>query len=158
MPERLAKDVMVPLERYATVYEDQSLKEAIDVLRNSLASGHRTLAVLNSRNDVVGFLTVRTILKALEIAVLEADAWTESWTLFFLRGRAERLKNIKVKEVMRPVVKVFVSEATPLQEVARTLLRNQVNHIPVLNRERKVVGIIRAIDVLDVLAELMEQK
>jgi hypothetical protein len=32
MPERLAKDVMVPLERYATVYEDQSLKEALDVL------------------------------------------------------------------------------------------------------------------------------
>ncbi|MEW6426081.1 MAG: CBS domain-containing protein, partial [Bacillota bacterium] len=89
---------------------------------------------------------------------VEEDIWTtDNWGTFFMRIEKERLKKVTVKKVMRPVVKVFVSEDTPVQEVARVILTNQINHIPVLNKEKKAVGIIRTIDLLDVLADFLEK-
>lgn len=168
MQERQAKEVMIPIEKYATVKESDTLKAALFVLRDSLAAdsgGHRTLGVLNDRGDLTGFLTVRSILKSLEILPLKDNpaagtGWrvplVDSWARFFMRGRLEKIAEIKVKEVMRPVEKVFVQEDTPLPEVARTVLRNRVNHIPVLNEEKKVVGIIRSIDILDIIGSFLE--
>lgn len=165
MTERLAKDVMIPISEYATVKENDSLKHALLVLRNSLHSGHRTLAVLNDHGDLTGFVTVRTILNALESLAYKAGPaddsggsipFVESWSRFFLKNRLERTAEIKVKNVMRPVFKIFVQEDSSLPEVAKTILKNRVNHIPVLSKEQKVVGIIRAVDILDVVANFLE--
>ncbi|MEW6424343.1 MAG: CBS domain-containing protein [Bacillota bacterium] len=52
--------------------------------------------------------------------------------------------------------KIFVREDNSLPEVARTILKNRVNHIPVLNKEQKVVGLIRAVDVLDIVGNLLD--
>ncbi|MEW6276505.1 MAG: CBS domain-containing protein [Bacillota bacterium] len=158
MPERVARDIMVPLSKYAAVNVNDSLKHAIKVLKDSLPSGYRTLIVLDEEGDLVGFLTTRTLLKALGVYGVEEDIWTtDNWGTFFMRIEKERLKKVTVKKVMRPVVKVFVSEDTPVQEVARVILTNQINHIPVLNKEKKAVGIIRTIDLLDVLADFLEK-
>lgn len=158
MPERVARDIMVPLSKYAAVNVNDSLKHAIKVLKDSLPSGYRTLIVLDKEGDLVGFLTTRTLLKALGVYGVEEDIWTtDNWGTFFMRIEKERLKKVTVKKVMRPVVKVFVSEDTPVQEVARVILTNQINHIPVLNKEKKAVGIIRTIDLLDVLADFLEK-
>lgn len=156
MPERLARDIMIPLAEYATVKVDDSLKHAIRVLKYSLPSGHRSLAVLNEHGNLAGFLTVRTILKALEKVAFRDITWTGPWSRFFLREKLERTAKITVREVMRPVIEVFVPENASLRDVAGVILRNQVNHIPVLNKELKAVGIIRAVDVLDVFAGFLE--
>lgn len=158
MPDRVARDIMVPVSKYAVVSENDSLRRAIQVLKDSLPSGYRTLIVLDDGGSLVGFLTTRTLLKALGVYGVEEDIWTtDNWGTFFMRIEKERLKKVKVKKVMRPVVKVSVNEDTPVQEVARMILTSQVNHIPVLsNRDKKVVGIIRTIDVLDVLATFLE--
>ena len=165
MPERLAKDVMVPITEYATVGEEDSLKQALFTLRDSLASGHRTLAVLDKNGNLAGFLTTRTILKTLETLAfkdnsLAGTGWkiplVESWARFFLKSKLEQANEVKAKDVMRPVHKIFVREDTSLPEVTRTILQNRVNHIPVLNEEQKVVGIIRAVDVLDIIGNLLD--
>ncbi|MDQ0285114.1 CBS domain-containing protein [Desulfofundulus luciae] len=157
MPGRLAKDIMVPISNYASVNADDSLRHALEVFGNAVPRGYRTLIVLDEHGNIVGFLTTRTILKALAAYGVEEDLWTaDSWGTFFVRIERERLKNTKVKKVMRPVVKVFVDENTPIQEVARIILTNQVNHIPVFNREGRVVGVVRTIDILDVLANFLK--
>lgn len=158
MPERLAKDIMIPIEEYATVNAEDSLKDAIKVLRNSLPLGHRSLAVLDNKGNLVGFLTIRTILNALEAhAFKHSDyAWSMSWSRFFLASSMERTARIKVREVMRPVIEVFVNENTSLQDVAQTILKNRVNHIPVLNKELKAVGIVRAVDLLDIFGSFLD--
>ncbi len=157
MLQRTAKDIMVPISNYATVNADDSLKQALEVFENAASRGYRTLLVLNGQGNITGFLTTRTILKALAAYGVEEDIWTtDSWGTFFLRIERERLKNTKVKKIMRPVVQVYVDENTPVQEVARVILANQVNHIPVLDRERKVTGIVRTIDILDVLAKFLK--
>jgi len=157
MPDRVAGDIMVPVSKYAAVKENDSLKHSIQVLKDSLPSGFRTLIVLDDAQDLVGFLTTRTLLKALGVYGVEEDIWTtDNWGTFFMRIEKERLKKVKVKKIMRPLVKVFVNEDTPVQEVARVILTSQINHIPVLNKEKKAVGIIRTIDILDVLAGFLE--
>lgn len=157
MPERTAKDIMTPISEYTSVNANDSLKHAILMTKNSLASGlGGTLAIKDDYGNLVGFLTVRTILKALEVIAFKEIDWALSWSGFFLTDKLEHLSKSKVKEVMRPVIKVFVDEDATLQEVARTILKNQVNNIPVINREGKVVGIIKAADVLDVFASFLE--
>ncbi len=157
MPDRTAREIMVPVSKYAAVNENDSLKHALQVLKDSLPSGFRTLIVLNNEGNLAGFLTTRTLLKALGVYGVEEDIWTtDNWGTFFMRIEKERLKKVKVKKIMRPVVKVFVNEDTPVQEVARVILTNQINHIPVLDKEKRAVGIIRTIDILDVLAGFLE--
>lgn len=162
---RTAKDVMIPIHAYATVKEEDTLKTALLTLRDALFSanaGHRTLAVLNERGELTGFLTVRSILKSLEALAFKDDAQSRrhlplvgSWIRFFLKNKMEKAAAAKVKDVMRPVEKVYVDEDAPLTEVARVILMNRVNHIPVLNKERKVVGIVRSIDLLDIIDDFL---
>lgn len=158
MPERTARDIMVPIDRYVTVRACDCLKEAIKRLRRAaLSYGHRTLVVLDDDKNLVGFVTTRTLLKALSVYGFDEDIETaDSWGTFFTRLEKERLKNVKVKKIMRPVSTVFVNENTPLPEVAKTILSSQINHVPVLDENKKVVGIVRTIDLLDVIAGLME--
>lgn len=158
MPERKARDIMIPIENYASVNACDNLRDAMRVLRNSLSSGYRTLAVIDEKGDLVGFLTTRTLLNALSVYGFDEDfEMADNWGTFFVRMEKERLKNVKVKKIMRPVEEVFVNEDTPLHEVARVLLSSQVNHVPVLNEQKRVVGIVRTIDILDVLADILSQ-
>lgn len=157
MPERRAKDIMVPIGRYASVGIHDNLRHAIKVLRSSLSSGYRSLAVMDEEGNLVGFLTTRTLLNALSVYGLDENLEAaDNWGTFFIRLEKERLKNVRVGKIMRPVREVFVDQDTLLPEVARVILSNQVNHVPVLDENKRVIGIVRTIDILDVLAELME--
>lgn len=155
MPDRTAKDIMIPLAEYASVSPEDSLHQAIIILKENLPRSHRSLAVLE-KGRLIGFLTTRTILKSLEVYGFEEGSWDRiNWGNFFTRKEKDRLKNINVRKIMRPAFDVYLDDDTPLQEVTRVLLRKQVNHIPVRDKEGNLVGIIRTIDVLDVLADLL---
>ena len=157
MPDRLAKDIMIPLSEYANVNVNATFKDAIRVLKDSLSRGHRTLAVLDDRGDLAGFLTTRTILKALGVYGIDEDSWNRiAWGNFFSRIEKNRLKSQGLSKLMRPVVNIFVNEEDTLHEVTQVILKNQINHIPVYNAQDKVTGIIRTIDILDTLAELLD--
>lgn len=154
--ERVARDIMIPIEEYASVNSNDSLKQAILELKKSIPYGHRTLAVIDNEKNLTGFLTIRTILKTLEVTAFRDNTdWALSWGGYFLKRDIEHLSKLKVKEVARPVVKVYVEENTPLREVARVILKTQVNNIPVVDAGRKVTGIIRAADVLDIFASFL---
>ena len=159
MPDRKAKDIMIPMAEFVTVKTTDSLKEAISVLKNSLSQGHRTLGVLNHNGALVGFLTNRTILKAMSVYGFNADGDTSStsmWGKFFAGREKNKLKNIQVQEIMRRSIDISVNEESPLQEVTQVLLKNQINHIAVTDQNDTIVGIIRTVDILDVLIGFLE--
>lgn len=72
MKSYLVKDLMVPLEEYATVSEKASLPEAVDALEKSQQAfnekhdRHRAVLVLDDQGRVVGKLSQHDLLKALE--------------------------------------------------------------------------------------------
>lgn len=152
MPDRTARDIMIPIREYASVNTGDSLIHALITLKQSLPMGHRSLAVLED-GDLAGFLTTRSILKSLEVYGFGEETWSRvNWGNFFTRKEKDRLKDISVKKIMRPVYDIYVEEDTPLPEVTRLILRKQVNHIPVRSKAGELYGIIRTIDVLDILA------
>lgn len=156
MPERTAGDIMIPIKEYAWVESGDSLSHALFSLMQNLPRGHRSLAVLEN-GDLAGFLTTRTILKALEIYGFGEETRDRvNWGNFFTRKEKNRLKDVSVKKIMRPAYDIFVDEAMPLSEVTRLILRKQVNHIPVRSQEGELTGIIRTIDVLDILTGFLE--
>ncbi|RJQ24774.1 MAG: CBS domain-containing protein [Peptococcaceae bacterium] len=161
MPERLAKEIMIPVSEYSTVRTTDTLTTAIKVLRASfkkdergVITGHRSLLVLDEDNELVGILTIRSILKAIEYRSLGP-----AWVGFTLIGSNVINKgvNMEVREVMRPVYKPYVKTDDKVTHVTHVMLTNKTNILPVIEKG-KLVGIIRAIDIFDIIGELLGSK
>jgi len=156
MAEKLVRDIMVPVSGYATVHDRDTLADAIRVLRESftrdnwgVVTGHRSVLVLDDNQDLVGILTIRTILKAIELQSIGP-----SWASLFAGPIIRSGLNMPVREVMRPVLKPFVKSTDTVIQAIHTLLRSQVNILPVLERG-KVVGIVRSIDFFEIIGEIL---
>ena len=91
-----AKELMVPIEEYATVSQDANLYEAVMALEKAQLAfdptkhKHRAVLALDSENNVVGKLTLIDILMALEpkYGQLDAEGVLARMTL---RSAAERV-------------------------------------------------------------------
>jgi len=62
---------------------------------------------------------------------------------------------INVSEVMRPVFSNCVDENDNTAETVQVMLTGKVNIIPVMEGDR-AVGIIRSIDLFNIIGELLE--
>ncbi|HHW42443.1 CBS domain-containing protein [Desulfofundulus thermobenzoicus] len=156
MTEKLVKEIMIPVSEYATVYSHDPLLKAIRVLRESfhrdekgVVGGHRSVLVLDENNDLVGILTIRTILKAIEVQSIGP-----SWASLFAGPVIKSGLNMPVREVMRPVLKPSVRVNDTVTRAIHVLLRSQVNILPVMD-QGKVVGIVRSIDFFEIIGEVL---
>ena len=72
MDSKTVKDVMVPLSEYATVSEEDTLREAVMALKKAqkefdqTRDRHRAILVYNKYNKIVGKLSQLDVLQALE--------------------------------------------------------------------------------------------
>jgi len=157
----LVKEIMVPIEDYATISEDATLKEAIATLRasfhreGSIWHGHKSLVVLNSEEKLVGLLTLRNLLAATGIRELTEDVWikAETWSWYFL-NKIQNQTGVRVRDIMRPIELATVNINDEVLAAAYSLFTNKVNSMPVLDKG-KVVGILRTIDVFLVIKDLL---
>ncbi|MEW5898934.1 MAG: CBS domain-containing protein [Bacillota bacterium] len=152
---KLVRDIMTPLGDYVTVHERDPLIKAIELLKKSFCRdekgvvlGHRSLLVLNDHQELVGILTIRTILSAVESVPIGF-----SWADFFAEPDPTGLQ-MPVREVMRYVMTPHVNADDRVDEAIHTLLRGKVNILPVLEKG-KVVGIVRSIDFFELLGEIL---
>jgi len=158
MKKKSVRDIMVPLEKYPSVHVNSTLAEAIKVLSDSfhtdkrgIISGQRSLLVLNDDRDLTGILTIRTILNAVNVKSSVGAALTR----FFSRDVVEdNAMLINVSEVMRPVFSNCVDVNDNAAEAGRVMLTGKVNIIPVMEKG-KAVGIIRSIDLFNIIGELL---
>lgn len=161
MPDRLVSEIMVPIEQYAKINADEPLKKAIEIIKSTFArcekgvvKGHRSVLVMDDHDNLVGILTVRSILTAIDKASMHDSSFGVSWKGFFARDYKKAL-NIPVKEVMLPVINIFVLENSTLSYASHLSLNNKVNLLPVMDSNMKVVGIIRSIDILNALGDII---
>lgn len=163
MPQPLlAKDIMLPLEEYATVYEEESVRQAIYTLRTSIRKdktgayhGHRALLVLNDQGRVSGLLTLLDLLKAVELNNHFNDPWLKasSWSWYFINN-IHQSEGTKVKEIMRPLHLVTVKTDQSLPEVIKKMALQAESLVPVLDNNVPV-GVIRTVDLFWVLGNLL---
>lgn len=140
-----------------TVSPEATLEEVIKVLENNRISG---LPVVDSEKKVVGVITEKDIVDYAGSLHVVPRIKTSSWIsphidvsdIATVKKGYEMLASVKVKKVMsdRPVT---VGKGTNITEVARLMKKKNVNRVPVVDGEGKLVGIIARADLVNYLAE-----
>ncbi len=154
------KDLMIPLSDYSTIKQSATLEEAVDLMYHSIKEkGYRTLAVLDDGGTIVGFLTSRAAFEALGKLAPKAGGWLgisfNQPELFFWDG-LKLIKDTPVKKLLRPVVDAYVRENDYPSKAVEMILKRGVTLLPVLDEQDKMVGVIRANDLLPFIKKLFE--
>ena len=160
--ERTVGDVMIPMDEYTTLTEDQTVAEGIAALRRSftpqvhtsrlLETGHRSLLVFDRSGDLKGLLSIMDLLEGLLPAYLSApkpstaDSLQYSpmfWTGMFTR-EARQVAKTPVSDLMSPAPPSIDATAN-LMEAAYMMVHERCRRLIVL-REGRVAGVIREQD------------
>ena len=164
-------DVMLPLDEYALVSEDDTLYEAFIVLEEAQIKRppgrqkHRAVLVRNNKKEIVGKLGHLGFLKALEPGYKnlgELDAISKAGlTKEFIMSMMKdfellqddlddiriKTKTIKMKEVMRPMTEQVDVNDT-INEAIHKIIMWQILSV-LVTKGGKVVGILRLSDLFD---------
>lgn len=157
---RLVRDIMVPIEEYPVVYDDAMVLEAIHALRDSSHQkdgtwyGFLSLMVLNRKDELVGILTLRSLLVALQIRDFVEHILKGDPTGLFFTPQLQADLRINVRKIMRPLDLITVQEDASIMEALLTIVKNNINSLPVLAGTRPV-GVVRTIDLFWFVGELL---
>lgn len=151
-----AKDIMIPLEDY--LKPDNTLKEAVNIFktakRDDTRVGVRGLPVIDEKGKMVGFLTIRDILKAVFPSYMSLmDLGDFTWD-GMVEDMARKIGGKRVFELMTQKV-ISVNEDAPLMECVDHMLRNNIRRLPVTAKDGRVVGILYEMDIFIAITKAM---
>ncbi len=138
-----AKDIMEPLKAYLA--PDDTLKSAVNKMkvcgRGEGLVGVKWMVVLDADGSLMGVVSIKDILGAvipsyLKVTKLGGFTWDG-----MLEEMARKVADKKVSEFMTPNV-ISVPERAPLMECADLLIKHNLQRLPVLSEQKKVVGMI----------------
>jgi len=156
--ERLVRDLMHPIERYAQVREDQRLQEAIEGLRQSACiEGPVCLLVVGETPSgdavITGFLTPANLVFGMAEHFLKG---AEAIGPIFWEGQLEeecrRALRKPIREIMTPI-RASIRDDEMLMEAIFLLNRYQVDFLPVV-RDQEVMGLIHLKDLLRAITRI----
>jgi len=125
--------------------KDTKIKDAFLKLLKMHISG---LPVLDENSKLLGMFTEKDILKAILPGYLDkVGRFVYEANPKIVKKKLLEIQDLTVGELMRHEV-VTVDEDTTLCEVAHLMLTQNVRRIPILNKEKKVVGIVAREDIL----------
>lgn len=108
--------------------EDDRLKDASEIMKLKKI---RHIPVVDSNNTLVGLVTYKDFLKAI----------------------AHKKENFSMKDIMTTDVKAVEPE-TPLKGAIEVMIVNKFGCLPVVNNQRKLLGIVTEIDLLKTLYDI----
>lgn len=180
MSEILVRDIMIPLDQYATVHEDANLYDAVTALEKCLARPDRpdprAVLVVDKKNHVVGKMSFLDVIKALEPSYEKILDSRPGLTRFgfshrFLKLLADDYKlwsnpldqicrkaaDIMVKDVMYSPSSEgeFVSEDASLPEALHRIIMGHHQSLLVMKNKR-ITGILRLKEVFAQVAASMK--
>lgn len=170
---RSVKEVMIPVDKYPSVRDNATLREAIvkiekaqlEVeLRKSLP---RVLLVFDEINVLVGTVRRRDIMRGLEPKFLLSKPLEYKKKLFDIAvdpnlaelsydrvvGGIRDQANRPVSDVMRPIEGILDADDHVMKAV-QEMVALDVTLIPVLE-SRRLIGVVRSVEVFHELAQLV---
>jgi CBS domain containing-hemolysin-like protein len=167
----IVKELMVPIEEYATVPQNANLYHAVLALETAQIAfdpakhKHRAVLVLDANQNVVGRLDMFVILKALEpkygeleaTGVLETSGYSRDLIRDMLKDNVlwneplqficSRASEINVSDFMEtPEDGAYIEAEATLDEAVHQLVVGRFQSLLVI-KAQKVVGILRLSDV-----------
>ena len=129
-----------------------SLHEALDLICENRVSA---LPVVDGRGHCVGILTTSDLIELtheLDDELQNLGRVNESKPQWLIEQLAKALGSERVSEQMTPDV-ASVRPETPVPEAAAMMVRNRVHHLPVVDENKHLVGIVSTMDILAVVAD-----
>lgn len=164
---KTVKDVMVDVFDFPHIPYWFTIRQAIGIIRKSLLESGKcirpiVILVFDEKYNLVGTLTHINILKGIEPNFLKqttkAQVPTEDesglsmlWDTLFDTESKEAAER-PVSEVMAPA-KVFVKPEDPITKAAYLMIHNDLVLLPVLEEKKKLVGLVRMIEIFDELSD-----
>jgi len=150
--EKLAKDLMHPLDQYAYIRCDALVLDAVKQISEAMRN-HKPLCLLvidedpPNNNIIKGFVTKSSLVFGLSSHFLKGSKtsgpifWEGQFEEEFLEGIRK-----KVEDIMIPI-KGFVNDSEMIMESIFLLNKYQTDFLPVIHQD-DVVGIIHLEDIL----------
>ena len=186
MKEIIVKDLMVPLEEYATIDQEASLFDAVMALekaqeeyrRPGAQYPHRAILVYDQKKRVVGKLSQLDILRSLEPKYKQAASqdsgrvMASGFSQEFLRSMVRQFSlwdkplmdickkatRMKAKDCMHvPEEGEFVKDSDSLDVAMNQLIMGLHQSLLVTNDRKAIVGILRLTDVFKQVVDAMKK-
>ncbi len=142
-----AKEIMEPVKD--TLTPETTLKDAVNRMRvagrGDSRAGAKGMIVLDN-GKLAGIVSIKDILKVIIPSYMTLTELGEFTWDGMLEEMAKKVADKKVEEIMTRDV-ITVSEDAPLMECADHVVKHNLQRIPVLNKEKKVVGIVYVRDI-----------
>ena len=173
-----ASEMMVPRDEYATVFQEAYLAEAVLALEEAQerftkgAYKHRAILVIDDHDKVVGKLSQTDIIRGIELGYKKTGAMDEVHRLGFsshfikmmtavrddlnkpMDDICRKAADIRVKEVMQtPGAGEYINQDADLDQAIHQLVTHCHQSLLVINKEKRVVGVLRLTDVFHIIAE-----
>jgi CBS domain-containing protein len=140
-----------------SVTEDQTLKDLTELLAKHKFSG---VPVVDANNTVVGIISNTDIVcysqQVNVIPFTDLSGWISPHTdiadMASLRQGIDLLGKTRVSQVMTKKVHTVVEDSTA-EEIARLMCRRNINRVPVVDRQGKLVGIVTRADLVKNMAD-----
>uniref|UniRef100_A0A7V5XFL7 CBS domain-containing protein n=1 Tax=Thermodesulfobacterium geofontis TaxID=1295609 RepID=A0A7V5XFL7_9BACT len=164
---KLVKDVMLGIFEYPHIPYWYSIEQAIKVVKASFIQTKmhtEPLAVLvfDEKYNLLGTVTLRDILRGIEPLLLKVPTKTQvpeeekkepaiAWDSLFTQ-ESKKLAQKPVSEIMVPI-KHFVEPKDPITKAAYLMIYYELPILPVIEEKKKFVGIVRMLEIFDVISE-----
>ncbi len=153
-----ANDIMEPVKE--TLTPETTLKEAVNRMkvarRGDGRVGVKGMIVLDNGN-LAGIVSIKDILKAIIPSYMTLTELGEFTWDGMLEQMAKKVADRKVEEIMTRDV-ITVSEDAPLMECADLVVKHGLHRLPVLDRDKKVVGMIYIRDLYQAIVQALFEK
>jgi len=181
MEDYRVKDIMVPIEEYATVSKDATLYEAVMALEkaqeefNRSHYAHRAILILDDNKKLVGKLSQLDVLRALEPKYSEmqtnAGLARYGFSKKFIQSMMDQYRlwdrpltdicqkaaDIKVATIMTtPTEGEIIEDDATLGQAIHLLVMGQHQSLLVL-KNKEIVGILRLTDVFAAIFHSMKE-
>lgn len=147
---RRVKDVMS--REVVTINIGDTIHEALTLMGENRVSA---LPVVDSQNHCVGILSTSDLVdmtRDVDDDIYNLDLLDPSSQRFMLDKLAHSMGNETVQSFMSEAV-TTVDVDTPIGKAAREMLRNQVHHLPVVDTDERLLGIVSTMDILAEFAD-----
>lgn len=146
--------------RITAVWENTPLPAAYTIMKLAKT---QALPVIDSKGRLTGIISDTDIISLCEItfkehtsatrATTEGQEWDwDAVSIIYISSRELTLPNKLVKEIMIKNV-ITAVEQTPISLCARKMRRFDIDQLPVLDAKGNLIGMIRDVDLLNVLLE-----
>jgi Mg/Co/Ni transporter MgtE len=158
------QDIMVGIFDYPHVPYWFSISQAIKIIRVSFMGSKKSpdpmaVLVFDEKYNLMGTLTLRELLKGLEPRFLKASAHAPLageaelsliWDTLF-SSQSKELAEKQVGDIMTPA-KIFIEPGDPVTKAAYLMLHYDQILLPVLENGRKLIGLVRFLEVFDTIS------